>query len=309
MPTTGLGVEWVPPHCRVAPMPTTPPAEPSPTPLRRWATQHPVRMVLLFVLLHWATNLVFSHIAMGGVTNAWVRPLAFEAFAAVPALWFIRALGGFRWAGFCRPSTGWWRAVLLAWPAVLMVFFEFLIPIEHAGYFRHHLRWLAFATAFAFLIGLCEECWYRGLMFTLLRQMGTTRAIAVSAAVFGLGHLMNLHARNAPFVVSQVWLAGALGVLYAALVVRTGSILPALLLHATYDLGRALTYGHFSLGRMGPHDTFLSVLEGAIPRIVAMAAVGGYAWSLVLLAPRPAELEGPQPEEPEGPEGESAEGA
>ena len=78
----------------------------------------------------------------------------------------------------------------------------------------------------AFSPGVCEELVFRGAFLGLLRRTGSTRsAVLVSSAFFALIHLSIF--RFLPTFL--------LGVSMAGLVVRTRSLLPAMLYHMTYN--------------------------------------------------------------------------
>ena len=71
---------------------------------------------------------------------------------------------------------------------------------------------------------ICEELAFRGFIFAgLVRQGGRLRAIVVTAAMFGISH----------GVLQQSIAATVMGVLLGWIALRTGSVLPGLLLHMT----------------------------------------------------------------------------
>jgi len=74
--------------------------------------------------------------------------------------------------------------------------------------------------------GICEELVFRGVFLGLLRRVGSTRyAVLMSSAGFAIIHMSVF--RFLPTFI--------LGVLMASVVVRTRSIVPAMLLHAVYN--------------------------------------------------------------------------
>ncbi|MGH2571499.1 MAG: CPBP family glutamic-type intramembrane protease, partial [bacterium] len=78
----------------------------------------------------------------------------------------------------------------------------------------------------AFSTAVCEELVFRGAFLGLLRRTGTTRAaVLASSAVFAVIHL-------SVFRLVPTFL---LGLAMAVLVVRTGSLFPAVLYHMTYN--------------------------------------------------------------------------
>ncbi len=83
--------------------------------------------------------------------------------------------------------------------------------------------------------GLCEEWLYRGVVLALLAAwVGTPAAVVLSSIAFGFGHAY----QGAKGVVS----VSILGVVMALIVVATGSLLPAMFVHAAIDIGSGTTY-------------------------------------------------------------------
>jgi len=90
-------------------------------------------------------------------------------------------------------------------------------------------------TTFALLAvtaGVCEELIFRGFGIAYVRWLwpGATHfwLIAITSAAFGLAHLYQ--------GVRGVLLTGLVGAVLASLVLATGSLLPAMVIHALIDL-------------------------------------------------------------------------
>ena len=84
--------------------------------------------------------------------------------------------------------------------------------------------WLLSITA-----GVCEEIIYRGFLIWLVAKWtGLIAAVVISSSVFGLGHIY--------LGVAQVPRTAIIGFVLAIVVVASGSILPAILIHAAIDL-------------------------------------------------------------------------
>jgi hypothetical protein len=83
--------------------------------------------------------------------------------------------------------------------------------------------------------GVCEEILYRGLLMTALTNMiGLWPAVVASSVVFGIGHAYQ--------GASGILRTGAAGLIMALIVVFTGSLPTAMLIHTVIDLtqGRLL---------------------------------------------------------------------
>ncbi len=92
--------------------------------------------------------------------------------------------------------------------------------------------------AIALAPAICEEILFRGLLTPVLRRaVGTTVAIAVSAALFGLIHVDSMpNGAAAPTLVYyRVPFAFVLGLLLGKLRLDTGSLWPPIIAHATLN--------------------------------------------------------------------------
>jgi membrane protease YdiL (CAAX protease family) len=87
------------------------------------------------------------------------------------------------------------------------------------------------------LTGYLEEALFRGVVLGVLRPAGTWPAVLLSSALFAAAHLPNVLFGQAPAVTAaQAVGTFCFGVGYAALRLRTGSVLPLMLLHFLTDL-------------------------------------------------------------------------
>lgn len=107
--------------------------------------------------------------------------------------------------------------------------------------------------------GVCEEMLFRGLILGRLRRgMAPWRAVVLGAFLFGLFHLS----------IYRLLPTALMGMVAGALVLLTGSIFPAMTLHAVYN-GIVVLSGHFEF--LEALDRFdVQVVGGAL----LLAAVG-----------------------------------
>jgi membrane protease YdiL (CAAX protease family) len=98
----------------------------------------------------------------------------------------------------------------------------FLLP-----HTREEFRWFA---ALSITAGICEELLYRGyVLWTFTPSLGLAAAALASIVLFGAGH-----AYQGP---SHGIRATAAGAVMTGIVLLTGSLIPAMVLHALMDLG------------------------------------------------------------------------
>ncbi|MDB4664420.1 ABC transporter permease subunit [bacterium] len=86
------------------------------------------------------------------------------------------------------------------------------------------LPWISVIFLMAFVPAVCEELAFRGFIFGgLIRQGGRLRAVIVTALMFGISHGF----------LQQSIAATCMGMLLGLIALRTGSVLPCMLLHFT----------------------------------------------------------------------------
>lgn len=158
--------------------------------------------------------------------------LAAEALFALVALGATAALGWWRQTGL----TDAWRrrplALLAAAPPALV--WLVAAPLLVTG----HARWglLPILLPLVALVGISEELSCRGLLLYGLRRLGPLGAGLGTAAIFGLLHFINLTARPLGPTSLQVLAAFQVGLLFAALRLRMGTLWPVVCAHALFDL-------------------------------------------------------------------------
>ncbi|WP_116652815.1 CPBP family intramembrane glutamic endopeptidase [Pelagibacterium sediminicola] len=96
---------------------------------------------------------------------------------------------------------------------------------------------IGFIVLNTLMVGVSEEVMFRGVLFrALLSNYRIWTAIIVSSLLFGAVHILNVFATgNLSGAVLQSIPAAMSGVLFVAIVIRTGSIWPAIGYHAVWD--------------------------------------------------------------------------
>lgn len=95
---------------------------------------------------------------------------------------------------------------------------------------RGELPWF---LALSVTAGVCEEWLFRGVLTTLLAGwIGLPLAVAASCVAFGFAH-----AYQGPAGIAKTALVG---LAFSAIVLATGSLVPAMIVHAAIDVGSGL---------------------------------------------------------------------
>jgi membrane protease YdiL (CAAX protease family) len=100
-------------------------------------------------------------------------------------------------------------------------------------------RW--FIVVLSLVPAIWEELAFRGLMLTTLqRRYRPWMAIAISAILFGLFHITNLLLRGLDEVLFEMIMAAGVGIAWGYVVVKTGSVGPAMVLHYVVNVSIGL---------------------------------------------------------------------
>jgi membrane protease YdiL (CAAX protease family) len=110
-------------------------------------------------------------------------------------------------------------------------------------------QWLILLAVGAVLPGICEEALFRGAIQGVLERRGAARAVVITAILFGVFHLDPWRLLSAIF----------LGLLYGTLVVRTNSVIPAVLAHSCNN-ATAISVGFLSSNSDAAIATLLWIL-------------------------------------------------
>ena len=205
-----------------------------------------------------AAALVMHSISPGGAWPNWLQITVAEAFELLFALVGIAiarrllrdADFGLRWPA-AKTYLGWavfwglafalimlvadhWRELIVLQPPAVP---EKATPLNVAGWLGFELLW----------VGICEETLFRGLLLGVLIALSPSRiricGIEISTAgitlalVFALAHAGNFATRPFDEALAQQVYAVALGIIYAWLRERSGSLLPAIVAHSLSDFG------------------------------------------------------------------------
>ncbi|MGL5928226.1 MAG: lysostaphin resistance A-like protein [Dermatophilaceae bacterium] len=179
---------------------------------------------------------------------------------------------------------GWWRAIGLTWagslrhlyllwvPVLTLVVLFLLTPMSETV----DGQWLAVSVPKNMLTGYVEEVVVRGvILFILLRawrhrSFGVLRAVVVSSLLFGAAHLIGLlGGGNVLSLSSQAIYATFLGVGFAAVLVRTNTIWPLVVLHGLINV---------VVGDVAPKESVVATTDtfvlGAIILVVPLLVHG-----------------------------------
>jgi membrane protease YdiL (CAAX protease family) len=147
----------------------------------------------------------------------------------------------------------------------------------------HSMSWLYS------LPSILEEVAFRGVILTMfLRFYNQPKAVIFSAIGFGVMHLGNLLNGGDPiWVAGQVIWAMILGLFYGYVTLKTGSLLPAMIVHYLSNLFVAALNAYIQTNASIPEQALYGVIFtlGVVPTILMLLWVRGYtSWLKVIPA-------------------------
>jgi len=124
---------------------------------------------------------------------------------------------------------------------------------------------LAFA-ALTLIIGFAEETFFRGLILTTLLPTGAIRAVLLSSVLFAAPHLLNIIGGlwDPAFTIVDSIAAFGLGITFAAIRLRTGSIWPVIGIHAFFDFTSLISLGGITVTAQSLQSLITSACIGIL---------------------------------------------
>ncbi|MFE7595187.1 CPBP family intramembrane glutamic endopeptidase [Kitasatospora sp. NPDC057512] len=202
--------------------------------LTQWGSQvrrHPV-LGAVAVAIVWQATIVVVAKALPPLEPGWfpqLGPTVVNLAGAAVVLVLLRAWGLLAAGGVTGPGVMARWTVLL--PVAVLAGLAALPGIEGGA------ATLAGGVVLMLAIGVSEELSSRALVLEVARPLGPVRAGALTAVLFGVGHLDNWLFFGAPLgnTLWQVLEAGAFGFFLCGARLYIGSVWPLVLLHALSD--------------------------------------------------------------------------
>lgn len=144
---------------------------------------------------------------------------------------------------------------------------------------------IAFIVLNTALVGISEEVMFRGVLFrALLTRYRVWTAIIVSSILFGAVHILNVfNTGDLGGALMQSLPAGMSGILFVAIVIRTGSIWPAIIYHAAWDCLLFLTLTGSQASGIEASPDALEGLGSAKTLLPVVMGLPNFICGLVLL--------------------------
>ncbi|MFN2225332.1 MAG: lysostaphin resistance A-like protein [Anaerolineae bacterium] len=212
--------------------------------MKRFATAHPLILVVV-VLFGWLVASLLGSLAAGALLGTGLASDLAQSLGTLAAtgllLLLAQRLGWLSCLGLTRPGG---RRI---WGLTLLLLLYFYVAYRYAFFgplaadvgtlVRSPDTYNVFARQM--VVGFVEETLFRGfLLYALVRVWGTSRrgllaATTLPALLFGSLHILQLtNGNELPATLLTIVLAACSGIWLGALVLRGGSLWPAVIIHA-----------------------------------------------------------------------------
>ena len=221
--------------------------------------EHPYLDAFVFLLIFVLVLVTFAVVNIFLATGILEQVAIVDLILAIFGLFLIKRLGWWDKAGY---ATG----IRLAYvPLLILPCAVALTSLAEGIRVTAPLEIFTFAVL-TLVIGFAEETFFRGLIFTALLPAGTLRAVVISSFLFAALHLLNISGGtwDLSYTITDTIAAFGLGITYAAIRLRTGSIWPLIGIHALFDFTLIISLGGINVSAQSLQVLLTSVVIGIV---------------------------------------------
>ena len=224
--------------------------------LSNFIFRHPVGGAVYFLVLFLVVGSLAGAFGIFFTVSLLALVAIAEGSAGIVGILVIIRLGWVKRAGYGTPGRLRDVPLYLIPAGIALLSFAEGIP---------ELTWgiVVYFLIVALIIGFSEETFFRGLMLQSLVPLGVFRSVLLSSALFAFPHLLNAlsGAWDPAFTLADSFAAFGIGVAFAAILFRTGSIWPVIGIHALTDFTALLSNGTLLVSAQSPLQ--LAAVAGA----------------------------------------------
>jgi membrane protease YdiL (CAAX protease family) len=224
--------------------------------LSNFISGHPVGGAVYFLVLFLVVGSLAGAFGIFFTVSLLALVAIAEGSAGIVGILLIVRLGWVKRAGYGSPGRLKDVPLYLVPAGIALLSFAEGIP---------ELTWevVLYFLIIALIIGLSEETFFRGLMLQSLVPLGIFRTVLLSSALFAFPHLLNVlsGAWDPAFTLVDSFAAFGIGVAFAAILFRTGTIWPVIGIHALTDFTALLSNGTLLVPAQSPLQ--LAAVAGA----------------------------------------------
>ena len=189
-------------------------------------------LAVLFIVIYVMGNSLLDQ-ASDGLGIEMVLTLPFDLVLIAVMLAFMKRNGLNDYYGICASKAP-ARQMLFYLPMILVSTVNIWFGIVfNRGIFEGLIYFFAMIAT-----GIAEELLFRGFLFRAMSRQNPRAAVILVSILFGAGHLMNLFNGSGMTLletICQVFYAIAVGFLFVAVLIRSGSLIPCMIAHAAFN--------------------------------------------------------------------------
>lgn len=186
------------------------------------------KIIIITIVLYLLTGF-FRPIINEFIPDVYIAKLIRKSLQALVIILIIIKLKYWNNIGITTKASK--KHLLLLLPIILIS----LIPLS-SGIRINTIDTMFILLIISLLTGIIEELLFRGIIFSALQERGKMCTIIVSSVLFGLSHLLNLiNGADILETIIQIIFAFGLGLVFAVVRYRKGSLISLILVHALWD--------------------------------------------------------------------------
>jgi membrane protease YdiL (CAAX protease family) len=227
--------------------------------IRQFVARYPYRSAISFWFLFFILNIPAGFIGLILTLNSLMLVVVADTFVGIAGILLVLGLFWWERAGFSTLGDR-KDIVLYLLPmgiALISVIEGVTLPVPSM---------IVLFVLFSLVVGFAEETFFRGLILTSLLPVGIWRAVLISATLFAAPHLLNAVGGiwDPLFTVADSVAAFGIGIAFAALLIRTGSIWPLIGIHALVNFTALLSLGSLSIPAQSPGELAVTLAVGIV---------------------------------------------
>ena len=233
--------------------------------LARFTVEHPYISSAVFLLIFLFVLIVFAFLNLVFMAGLIEQVAIVDLILGIIGVFLVMRLD---WWGKAGYATG----IRLAQVPLFLLPCAFALLAQGGGIHVTAPLTIIFFAILTAIVGFAEETYFRGLILTALLPTGTLRAVVISALLFAALHLLNIFGGtwDPTYSVVDTVAAFGLGITYATIRLRTGSIWPAVGIHAFFDFTAIISQGGIQVSEQSPQVLLMLVFTGIVCAIYGL---------------------------------------
>jgi membrane protease YdiL (CAAX protease family) len=233
--------------------------------MRTFIAAHPFRSAILFWILFFLLNILGGLLGVSLIDRPLLLLTMASAVVATGGIIAILYLGWWEKAGYS--SAGRWANLPLYLLPAGIALLSFVEGIAVTGFSA-----IASFAIFSIVVAVAEETFFRGLILQSLLPKGILAAVLLSALLFAIPHLFNAVGGvwDPFFTLADTVAAFGVGITFAALVIRTGTIWPPIILHALINFAALISLGSITVPAQTPTQLAVTITAGTVMAVYGL---------------------------------------